>query len=251
MQAERFIKGRPLTLSVLDYGSFKVHSDGRVIGICGFVICTDAGETILIDTGFPEKYAMDKEAASTEDRLYEFGEVLECGPENLPVAQLAKLGLAPADVTLHICTHSHIDHVGGLGSFPGVPILISTQERARARPLYWGDMQPLDWPDRDYLEVEGDVLIGPGLNVLAAPGHTPGQIALMVDLPSGPFLLTSDAISRPAEINEEFPGSWNRAAAIASADRLMKLADKRGAFVIFGHCPAQWTKLRKAPSLYG
>ncbi|WP_254055672.1 N-acyl homoserine lactonase family protein [Ruegeria sp. EL01] len=239
-----------MTLSVLDYGLFKVHAGDRVIGICGFVICTDAGETILIDTGFPEKYAMDKGAASTEDRLYEFGEVLECGPENLPKAQLAKLGLTSGDITLHICTHSHIDHVGGLGSFTGVPILISAHERALPRPLYWGDARPLDWPDGDYLKVDGDVLVGPGLQVLAAPGHAPGQIALMVELPSGPILLTSDAISRPAEIEEEFAGSWDQAAAIASADRLMKLAGRCGAFVIFGHCPDQWPKLRKAPDVY-
>jgi N-acyl homoserine lactone hydrolase len=116
--------------------------------------------------------------------------------------------------------------------------------------LYWGGIQPLDWPDRDYLEVEGDVLVGPGLKVLEAPGHTPGQIALMVELPSGAILLTSDAISRPAEIEEEFAGWWDEAAAIASADRLMKLAAQRDAFVIYGHSPEQWPELKKAPDGY-
>ena len=250
MKAKGFVKGRPRDLAVLDYGLFKVHSNGRIIGICGFLIRTDAGEAILIDTGFPEKYATDTEAAVQEDRLFEFGEVLHCDPENLPQSQLAKLGVEPTDITLQICTHTHIDHIGALGAFPASPILISAAERALPRPLYWGDVQPLEWPDQDYLEVESDVEIGPGLTILAAPGHAPGQIAVMVDLPSGAFLLTSDAISRPEEINEKFAGSWDEDAAIASADRLMRLASMRNAFVIYGHCPKQWPELRKAPEVY-
>ncbi|UUV08600.1 MULTISPECIES: MBL fold metallo-hydrolase [unclassified Ruegeria] len=129
-------------------------------------------------------------------------------------------------------------------------ILISATERALPRPLYWGDVQPLEWPNRNYFEVEGDVGIGPGLTVLVAPGHAPGQIAIMVDLPSGVFLLTSDAISRPAEIDEKFAGSWDEQGAIASADRLMRLASQRDAFVIYGHCPEQWPELKKAPEFY-
>ncbi|MEP4805349.1 MAG: N-acyl homoserine lactonase family protein [Hyphomicrobiales bacterium] len=250
MQAEGFVKGRPIDLAVLDYGLFKVHSNGRIIGICGFLIRTDLGEAILIDTGFPEKYATDTDAAVKEDRLHEFGDVLKCEPDNLPSAQLAKLGLTPSDITLQICTHTHIDHIGALGDFPSSPILISAAERALPRPLYWGDMRPLEWPNQDYLLVDGDVEIGPGIVVLAAPGHAPGQIAVMVHLPSGAILLTSDAISRPAEIDEKFAGSWDEDAAIASADRLMRFASERDAFVIYGHCPKQWPVLKKAPEVY-
>ena len=250
MQADGFVKGHPSALFVLDYGLFKVHSNGRVIGICGYLIQTDAGENILVDTGFPPKYAADTEAASQEDRLFEFGEVLHCRPENLPAAQLEKLGLSGDDLTLHICTHTHIDHVGGFSDYPQIPMLISQAERALPRPLYWGDVRPLEWPEQDYLVVEGDVDLGPGMQVLKAPGHAPGQIALMVDLPSRSVLLTSDAISRPAEIEERFEGSWDEAAAIASADRLMALAGEKDAFVIYGHCPEQWQNLKKAPDGY-
>ncbi len=250
MQAAGFVKGRPTALFVLDYGLFKVHSNGRVIGICGFLIQTDAGENILVDTGFPAKYAHDTKAATQEDRLYEFGEVLRCTPDNLPAAQLEKLGLKKNDLTLHICTHTHIDHVGGLAEYPDIPMLVAKAERDLPRPLYWGDVQPLDWPDQSYLLVDDDVALGPGLTVLMAPGHAPGQIALMVDLPSQRILLTSDAISRPAEIEEKFAGSWDEAQAIASADKLMALARDADAFVIYGHCPAQWETLKKAPEGY-
>ena len=251
MQAKGYLKGRPLSLHILDYGLFKVHANGRVIGICGFLIQTDAGESVLVDTGFPQKYAEDKAAATEQDRLYEFGEVLECGMANMPAAQLALAGIKPDQINLHILTHTHIDHVGGLGDFPQAPILVSGEERRLPRPLYWGDVQPLEWPDQEYLVIEDDVEIGPGFRVLTAPGHAPGQLALLLDLPeTGMVLLTSDAISRPAEIDEKFAGSWDEAKAIASADRLMNLAKETGAFVIYGHSPEQWPILRKSPEAY-
>ena len=84
MQADGFVKGRPVALFVLDYGLFRVHANGRIIGICGYLIQTDAGENILVDTGFPAKDAHDTAAATQEDRRYEVGEVLECGPKTCP-----------------------------------------------------------------------------------------------------------------------------------------------------------------------
>ena len=198
MQADHFLKGRPVSLHVLDYGLFKVHANGRVIGICGFLIQTDAGECVLVDTGFPAKYAEDTAAATAEDRLYEFGKVLQCDPINMPAPQLALAGVTPDQIGLHIMTHTHIDHVGGIADFPDAPMLVAGAERRLDRPLYWGDVQPLDWPDQDYLVIEKDVQIGPGFRVLMVPGHTPGQLALWLELPeTGAVLLTSDAISRP------------------------------------------------------
>lgn len=251
MQAQGYVKGRPVSLAVLDYGLFKVHANGRVIGICGYLISTDAGEHVLIDTGFPAKYAEDAAAASTEDRLFAFGEVLHCGPENLPVAQLGLLGLSLSDVTLHVVSHTHIDHIGGLHGFAGVPILISEIERALPAPLYWGDVRGMEWPDAAYILLRGDVDLGPGFRVFTVPGHAPGQLAFMLELPeTGAVLLTSDAISRPAEVDERFEGSWDAAMAMASAERILAEAAAREAMVIYGHCPAQWAGLRKAPEVY-
>lgn len=251
MQAAGVVKGRPIALHVLDYGLFRVHANGRVIGICGYVIRTDCQEVILVDTGFPAKYASDAAAASEEDRLFEFGEVLQCDDDNLPAAQLSRLGLLPSDVTLHVLTHTHIDHVGGLGDFAHVPIVVAEAERALARPLYWGAIQPLAWPTAKYVTVVDDVQLGPGLRLFVVPGHAPGQLALLVDLPeTGQVLLTSDAISRPEELDESFAGSWDATMAMASALRLLRVARAEGAFIIYGHSPEQWPELRKAPDGY-
>ncbi|WP_300038364.1 N-acyl homoserine lactonase family protein [uncultured Roseobacter sp.] len=245
------LKGRPHRLAILDYGLFQVHANGRVIGICGYVVQTTAGETVLIDTGFPPKYAEDAAAASTEDDLNGFGRVLSLGPENLATAQLAKLGLGTGDIDLMIQSHTHIDHVGFMDAFPDVPIVIAAAERALPRPLYWSGKQAMEWPLAEYLTVRGDFDAGPGFRVFLVPGHAPGQLAFLLELPeTGPVLLTSDAISRAEEIDERFAGSWDEVMAIENGARLMQIAKARDAMVIFGHSPEQWSTLRKAPHWY-
>jgi N-acyl homoserine lactone hydrolase len=245
------LKGRPARLYVLDFGYFRVHAGPRDIGIVGFLIVTDRGEHLLVDSGFPAKYADDPARATQEDGLGTFGEVLSLTRENLPAAQLAKAGVAPEEVDLFLLTHSHIDHLGGLFDFPRAPLLVAERERALPRPLYWSGGQPLAWPDRETIRLARDVRLGEGVHVLQTPGHAPGQLSLMIELPrTGTVILASDAVSRPAEIDEGFDTAPDPAAALASAARLMRLAEERDAFVIFGHGPDQWPSLRKAPDFY-
>ncbi len=245
------LKGRPARLYVLDFGDFRVHAGPRDIGIMGFLIVTDWGERLLVDGGFPAKYAEDPAAATEEDGLGAFGEVLSLTRENRPEAQLARAGVAPGEVDLLLLTHSHIDHLGGLFDFPQAPLLVAERERALPRPLYWSGGQPLDWPDRHMIRLADDARLGPGCIVLQTPGHAPGQLSLVVELPrTGSVILASDAISRPAEIEERFDTAPDPATALASAARLMRLAEERDAFVIFGHGPEQWPTLRKAPAFY-
>jgi len=245
------LTGHPISLSVLDFGLFTVHSNGRIIGIPGFLIETSTGERVLIDTGFPEKYAKNIVEASIEDNLGEFGELLELTYNNQPEAQLAKLGLVKSDLDYLVITHTHIDHVGNIGSFPGVPIIIGKEERELEQPIYWRGKKPLDWPDSDYVLIEEDTHLGENLEILHVPGHTPGELSILLRLPkTGSILLTSDAISRESEVEEGCLDATNPSQAIASAKRILELARQRDALVIYGHGPEQWKELKKAPLKY-
>jgi N-acyl homoserine lactone hydrolase len=242
-----------MQLYILDYGLFQVHENGRIIGIPGYLIRLETGQNILVDTGFPAWYVADPAGAARRDGLDSFGWILQLSPDNLPAGQLARLGLAPADITHLIMTHTHIDHVGGLGDFPNAIIIIGAAERACPQPLYWADIHPIPWPETaTYLVIDQDTELHPGLTLLTTPGHSPGHLSLLIRLPhTGPVLLTADAISRPEEVEQDrFGGAWNEAQTRASAHQLMQLARQEQAWVIYGHDPAQWGTLRKAPEFY-
>ncbi|MEM6729168.1 MAG: MBL fold metallo-hydrolase, partial [Pseudomonadota bacterium] len=172
--------------------------------------------------------------------------VLSLTEANLPRAQLALCGVERPDVL--IITHTHIDHIGGLFDFEGVPTVISAPERALPRPLYWTGGQPWDWPARDWRVLDGDGPLGPGFDAYLCPGHAPGQLAFRIALPeTGSVLWCSDAISRPSELAERFEGSWDAAQALCHAKRLLALDHD---FIIYGHGPEQWQELEKAPHCY-
>jgi N-acyl homoserine lactone hydrolase len=252
MVSESILSGTIRRLVVLDFGLFQVHEDGRIIGIPGYLLQTHDGANILVDTGFPEWYVEDAEAASRADGLDSFGRVLELDKENLPAGQLSLLGLTTEDIQTLVMTHGDIDHVGGIGQFPGATIVIGRQERALPRPRYFDDRSPIEWPTgANYQLIDEDTLLCPGVALLTSPGHSPGHLSLLVGLPeTGPVLLIGDAIARPAEMEEGFGGAWDEAVARASAERLMAIAQKEKAMIIYGHDPEQWPKLRKAPDFY-
>jgi N-acyl homoserine lactone hydrolase len=243
----------PVRLTILDYGLFQVHEDGRVIGIQGYLITTRAGRQLLVDTGFPACYADDPERAALEDGLGAFGRVVEISRRNLPQAQLALAGVAPEEITDLIITHGDIDHVGSLGEFPNATLVVSEAEVDTGPPRYFGDRRPLVWPlDASYRRIDTDTDLLPGLRILCTPGHSPGHLSLLLRLPvTGSVLLTADAISRPAEVEEgRYGGAWDERRAAESAARLLALASEEGAWIVYGHDPAQWPKLRKAPAYY-
>ena len=243
----------PERLVLLDHGTFRVTAaaEPRTILIPGWLITTAAGENVLIDGGFPEKYLADAAAAAAEDGLGTFGAFASVSARNGAAAQLALCGVRPGAVDLHVLTHTHIDHLGGRGVAPRAPVVIGAPERAMPRPapMFQPAGAPMDWPDRDWRPVDGAARLGPGIKAHLAPGHAPGQLALLIEVPgTRPVMLMSDAASRPGEIAEGFAGTADREAAILSAARMLALAAERDAEVIWGHCPAQRTSLPRAPA---
>lgn len=242
------LPGKITRLTILDLGRFEVRGGERVIGIPAYLLETDAGQRILFDTGFPPAYATDPEIAA-RDGLPAFGRLLDFTPRQTAAGALAALGLTPLDIDLVILSHGHIDHVGSLHLFAHAPILMTAIERSDARPAYFGSARPLDWPKARYSLIDTDTPVCTGLTLIPTPGHTPGHLSAILDLPqTGRVILAADAINRASEPGEGFADARDPAGAQASAARLVALAPK--ALLIWGHDPAQWPTLRKAPSFY-
>lgn len=217
-----------------------MHEDGRLIPIQGYVVRGGDGTVVLVDTGFPDVV-----------RGFEhYGEPIE---QHAVVDELAKLGLAPGDLDLVVLTHSDVDHIGGIGAVSGVPIVMHRAERALPRPRWFdGTWSDLRWPYADYLRVEGDVEIVPGLTLLETRGHSPGHMSLLVRLAeTGRVLLAVDAISRRAELERGFnAGAWDEPLAFESQQRVVELASREDAWLVFGHDPDQRLEIQYAPATY-
>jgi N-acyl homoserine lactone hydrolase len=247
-----------MRLAVLDFGSLELaltalipgEGGGRwlTIGVPGYLIQTDDGMTILVDSGLPHEYHADPVAAARADGYDGWLRAVSANAENMPAGQLAKLGLRAVDVTHMVVTHTHFDHAGGLADFPDATLVVQRAERERP-PLYKG----FAWPEgARYQVVEGDVELAPGVRLLHTPGHTPGHCSLLLELPrTGPVLLAIDALYLPAVLERDnFKASWNEEQARASGRRVAALAEERSAWLVYGHDPEQWATLRKAPAWY-
>jgi glyoxylase-like metal-dependent hydrolase (beta-lactamase superfamily II) len=144
-------------------------------------------------------------------------------------------------------THAHGDHIGSLDELaeklPGVEVLISSrdarflagdksldpgEERGKLRGSYPGAKT------RPTRTVEPGDRIG-SLEVLAAPGHTPGHVAFMDTrdrtLYCGDAYSTLGGVATTARVNWRFPlsgmGTWDYPTALESARTLRALDPAR------------------------
>lgn len=199
------IPGRLVRLTILDLGLFEVRGGERLIGIPAYLLETDQGARVLMDTGFPADYATDP-AIADRDGLPAFGRLVDHGPARTAAGALQALGLKPADIDLVILSHGHIDHVGALDQFAHAPIVMTARERADPQPSYFGTARPMDWPRADYHLIDADTRVCGGMTLLPTPGHTPGHLSVLLDLPlTGRVVLAGTRSTAPRNLTRALP----------------------------------------------
>jgi len=212
-----------------------------------YLIQTDDGTNVLIDTGFPKNFEAPSMDLRLDDRDY-------------IVNHLAALGLAPRDIHYLVCTHFDQDHSGGHDAFPNAELIVQRRHyevaRAGTHPRFERVRAHWDHPDLRYRLIDGDTVLLPSIELIETSGHVPGHQSLLVRLPqTGPVLLAIDAVTQAtqfdAERRELGPHDMDLASVRASTRKLVELArHESAALVIFGHDAEQWPTLKKAPDYY-
>jgi N-acyl homoserine lactone hydrolase len=214
----------------------------------GYLIRTESGKTILVDTGNP-RAMIGAENAEPWARL-----LTNTRAEDDVVPRLAELGIAPADIDLLVSTHFDFDHCGRHDVFAaaGTESVVQRRHLAAASKERRYDRDLWDLPGLRYREVDGDVELEPGLRLLSTSGHAIGHQSVYVETADGPVILAVDAISRGDTIQTREIPDWYSDVdeAARSMDRLVALAGETGAYLIFGHDAAQWDALPKSPEPY-
>jgi N-acyl homoserine lactone hydrolase len=181
-------------------------------------------------------------------------------PEEEIGPQLRRLGIDAGDVRRVVLTHLHTDHAGGLHHFPHSEILasrgdleIASGRRGRLRGYpnqhlpRWFDPTVVDLGPTSYgpfpqslpLTAAGDVTL------LPLPGHTAGQIGVLVEDGDHVVLLAGDSsYSQELMLRGKVDGpSYDDAVAQLTHERIRALAAETPTVYLVAHDPGTATRL--------
>ena len=223
--------------------------------IC-FLIAHPRGN-VLVDTGVHRQALTDPVGRLGERRAGLFR--LRSAPGDEVVSQLALVGLAPSDIRYVVNSHFHFDHCGGNEFFPRSTFLVQRPEMEAARQVLAGAQiryspSPIDFDHPlDYHVIEGEHDVFGDGSVLLFPsyGHTPGHQSLRVRGGKGAHLVcASDACYTRENMDRDVLPNilWDPGVMRESLGALRRLRDQEGAAMFYGHDPAQWQTMPKAPA---
>jgi N-acyl homoserine lactone hydrolase len=138
---------------------------------------------VLVDTGMTELHPA----------------VADMDPRLRPLTA-QDLDLASIDIVVN--THLHFDHCGGNHLFAGRPIYVQQAELDDARGEEYTIRAWVDAPGVEYIAVDGEREVLPGLRLVPAPGHSRGMQVVVVETDGRPVIVGGDVAVSHGELDE-------------------------------------------------
>ncbi len=148
--------------------------------------------------------------------------------------ELERRSLSATDIDIVVCTHAHWDHIENLNIFERAQIVLHPDERRYAKHPHKNDLACPNWIDAvlsfygDRLrEVEEGTQIIPGVEIIDAPGHSAGTIAVAATTSDGVAVMTGDAVQNSMVAVERRNALvfWDDEMATRTIDKLVTIAD--------------------------
>jgi N-acyl homoserine lactone hydrolase len=208
---------------------------------------------MLWDSGYPDALAARPEGVmGSRDSLAIRTQTL--------AAQLAAIGVTPAQITYLAFSHTHGDHVGNANLFASATLYIQQAEYDAAfgpEPGKFGFV-PATYDklrNSQVVKLHGDAdVFGDGsVKIISTPGHTPGHQSLLVHLPkTGAVVLSGDvAHFRENFDNRRVPGfNFDIEQSRQSMDKIDALVKAEHAQLWINHDAAQTATIAHAPKFY-
>ncbi|MBV1706558.1 MAG: N-acyl homoserine lactonase family protein [Hyphomicrobiales bacterium] len=208
---------------------------------------------ILVDTGETAR-AMRRGYFPLWHPYYHVGIRLNVQPDDEIGPQLRLAGFDPRDVKTIVLTHLHTDHAGGLAWFDKVRVLVSKQEYEAARGFagrvagypnhrwpknFTPELQQLPAIGSDLMDASMPLTSDGAVRLIAAPGHTRGQMAVSVEIDGIMFLLAGDVSYLEQTLRDGIPDGLGAdpAAQLQTHARILAMARRRPLVYLNGHDP--------------
>jgi glyoxylase-like metal-dependent hydrolase (beta-lactamase superfamily II) len=160
---------------------------------------------------------------------------------------IESLGYSMQSIKRLVITHLHLDHVGGLGILPDLPVWLCSKENQSSLGVMDKSIPPdtswkfPEWqePSADipfyYAALEGD----PQILMIQTPGHSPGHQSVLIRTGEMHVLLAGDVTYTLDQLmDEEVPGiSSNRVKTLETIRSIKLYAVKNNLLYLPSHDP--------------